>query len=131
MRLYLSGPINGRPNFVQEFREAEEQLLAAGYEVTNPTNVNACVAFDCWSKIYGGKTRYPKMQGAGMHTWECYMRFDIIALCECDAICMRPGWMKSAGSNLEYAIAVGLNMPAGCLDEWLERGNRNNEHHSR
>ncbi len=43
-------------------------------------------------------------------TWESYMRVDIIALMGCEAICLLPGWDRSAGAKCEYHLAQVLGM---------------------
>lgn len=36
---------------------------------------------------------------------------DLEIILRCDAMCMLPGWEKSAGANQEYALAVELGIP--------------------
>jgi len=42
--------------------------------------------------------------------WIDYMRADIKALVDCDAILMLPDWEESDGAKLELLIAQGLKM---------------------
>jgi len=42
--------------------------------------------------------------------WIDYMRADIKALVDCDAILMLPDWVESDGAKLELLIAQGLKM---------------------
>jgi len=44
------------------------------------------------------------------YKWIDYMRADIKALVDCDAILMLPDWNTSDGAKLELQIAQGLNM---------------------
>ena len=87
-RVYLSGPMTGMPglNFAA-FNAAAAMLRAEGVEVVNPAEI---------------KLANP--------TWEACMRADIKALCDCDAICLLPGWEQSKGSHLELHLAhrIGL-----------------------
>ncbi len=90
-RLYLAGPMSGydEHNF-PEFNRVAALLRAEGYEVFNPAE-NA-----------DGDVRQPR---------SFYMRKDIPALMDCDAIAVLPNWQKSRGACLEMWIAIDLDMP--------------------
>lgn len=87
-RVYLSGPITGKPALNKPaFDLAEVMLKASGYRVINPFEV----------------APNPK-------TWEEAMREDIAALLTCEAIALLPGWESSRGAKLERHIALQLGM---------------------
>lgn len=44
-------------------------------------------------------------------SWEDCLRYDLIWVCQCNAIALLPGWEGSAGSLLELAVAKALGMP--------------------
>ncbi len=90
-RLYLAGPMSGyaEHNF-PEFNRVAALLRADGYEVFNPAE-NA-----------DGGVRRPR---------SFYMRRDIPALMDCDAIATLPDWQQSRGACLEMWIAIDLDMP--------------------
>ncbi len=90
-RLYLAGPMSGyaEHNF-PEFNRVAALLRAEGYEVFNPAE-NA-----------DGGVRRPR---------SFYMRRDIPALMDCDAIAALPDWQQSRGACLEMWIAIDLDMP--------------------
>jgi len=90
-RLYLAGPMSGyaEHNF-PEFNRVAALLRAEGYEVFNPAE-NA-----------DGGVRRPR---------SFYMRRDIPALMDCDAIAALPNWQQSRGACLEMWIAIDLDMP--------------------
>jgi len=96
MRIYVAGPMTGRPdlNFAA-FNAESARLRALGYEVVNPAEVNPD------------------------HTmsWKECMRRDIADLVKCDAVQLLPGWEDSRGANLEHDIAFRLGLqvfhPAG------------------
>ena len=44
------------------------------------------------------------------HTWECYLRHDLVAMLACDAVAMLDGWETSHGARLEHATAVACGM---------------------
>lgn len=90
MKVYISGPMIGLPdNNIPAFNAVEEQLRAAGHEPVNPA-----------------KLHEPDVVKSHAE----FMRVDIAALCECDAITMLPGWGKSRGATLEYRVAVGIGL---------------------
>jgi hypothetical protein len=89
LRLYLSGPMSGLPglNF-PAFHEAASQLRAAGYQVTNPAEINPDSTM----------------------SWEQCMRADIKALCDCDVLALLDGWQRSAGAHVELNLAHRLGL---------------------
>jgi hypothetical protein len=94
MTVYISGPITGNPNYNDNFIKAERALQAAGYETVIPVTIGAAL-----EKRLG---RVP--------TWEEYMREDIKALMDCDAIFMLDGWLSSDGAKLEYQLSVEVGI---------------------
>jgi len=97
--IYISGPMTGLPelNF-PAFHEAAQALQKAGFNVINPARIDPGV---------------PNPQ------WHHYMRADIRALCDCDAMALLPGWMNSKGAHLEVHLAHRLELQIGTVDEWL------------
>ena len=89
MRIYVAGPMTGRPelNF-PAFHAAAAELRALGHHVENPAEINADPAAK----------------------WLDCMRADIARLVTCDAVHMLPGWEKSRGANVEHGLAVGLGL---------------------
>jgi hypothetical protein len=89
MKVYLSGKITGLPESRAraQFRKAQLKMLQIGFEVVNPLTI---------------EHNHDK-------TWESYMRTDIAAMMQCDAIYMLPGWDISRGAKLEYNLAKELN----------------------
>ena len=89
-KIYISGPISGHriEERIKTFQQAEEMLIAAGYEVKNPF-----------------KNGLPQSASTNEH-----MRADLKMLLECDEIFMLDKWNHSAGRFVEFAVAVS----AGC-----------------
>ena len=87
MVVYVSGPMTGyaESNY-PAFREVTNRLRMAGFTVVCPTEV----------LIDGGVS------------YEEYLRADIKALCDCNAIYLLPNWFNSKGAKLEYKIASAL-----------------------
>lgn len=90
MKIYLAGKISGRPlgEAQQHFLIQAAELRAKGHEVVNPFELHET---------------YDK-------EWHEFMRTDIKALCDCDAIVMLYGWWNSKGAKLEHYIAEQLGM---------------------
>ncbi len=87
MKVYISGPMTGVKDYNrQAFKAAEEKIKAMGYEVVNPC----------------------KLDHSGNGKWEEYMRTDIKALMDCDAIYMLKGWEDSNGAIIELKLALDL-----------------------
>lgn len=88
MKVYISGQITGLDNFAELFEQAQIELELQGHEVINPV----------------------KIEHNHDKTWRSYMKNDIKALCDCDAIYMLPNWCKSSGARLENHIALRLGL---------------------
>jgi hypothetical protein len=84
MRVYISGPMTGIPEYNRAaFLSAEGALRSRGYDVENPWRLGAVEDWDRFD----------------------YMRRDIPAMTSCDAIYMLPGWLRSWGAKREYLVA--------------------------
>ena len=98
MKLYISGPITGVPNYQENFITAEAILKQTGHEVINPCTVVL----------------------ADNATWEDYMKADISLMLTCGGVAVLPGWEASAGARLEIDIAQRLNMPIKDVYGWIK-----------
>jgi hypothetical protein len=112
MKVYISGPITGltESEYTENFARAEAFVISEGHEAVNPVKVQACVTEDCFKpgdKV--GAQSAVKDDGSYLHSWQCYMKHDLIAMFECDAILMIPGWESSRGAQLELDIATRLD----------------------
>lgn len=98
-KIYISGPITNVENWQENFIAAEKELLELKkpIAVVNPLRISERIEKDF---ALAGRTP----------SYSDYMREDIKALAECDAICLLPGWGKSKGANVEYKIALSLNL---------------------
>lgn len=122
--LYIAGPIFGIENAEQAFYDAEDHLGNLGYTIVNPLTIGNGdhSATLCWIRAYGKRTRYPEMrQDTSLHTWECYMKYDLAELLKCDGVALLPGWESSSGAFLEFTVARTLNMPCAPVSEWACR----------
>ena len=88
-RAYISGKITGMEKDAYElFEAAEREVIALGYLPVNPFKLNH---------------DHDK-------SWRAFMRRDIKALCDCEAIYMLDNWRQSPGANIELDIANHLEM---------------------
>ena len=88
---YLSGPMTGLPDYNRSaFDEVAKDLREKGYAVFSPAEV-------------GHRDQIMS------RSW--YMRKDIQALLQCDAVMMLPNWEQSEGAKLEFEIAKQLELP--------------------
>lgn len=89
-RIYIAGPISGHDLTERKaaFKTAENFFLDNGFEVVNPMEL---------------PHNHDK-------SWESYMRECIAALVICDSIALIEGYESSTGAQLEYTIALALNM---------------------
>ena len=88
MKTYISGAITGTTDYMERFERAEQLLKAQGREVVNPT----------------------KLPHKHDKTWESYMREDIKALVECEAIYILKHWGVSRGAVIEFRLALELDL---------------------
>ena len=93
MRIYISGPITGRPrqDYLHHFIRVEMKLKAAGYEVLNPATMNMLMPHKS--------------------THEDYMKVSLAELSICDAIYLLDGWRDSEGAWEEFIYAALHNIP--------------------
>jgi hypothetical protein len=92
MKIYISGPITGldTEQAKSNFQQAEDYLRSIGcHQVINPM------------KIHPENNAY---------TWHQYMRADLKALMDCDAIFMLPNWDQSRGAKIEKRLAEDIEI---------------------
>lgn len=93
MKLYLAGPMRGRPeqNF-PAFREGAERLRRLGHTVWSPAE-------------YDLQHGYDPVSDPEPALVNC-MKHDLAALLECDGVALLPGWKHSTGAQLEAHVAL-------------------------
>lgn len=103
MRVYVSGPISSETNVNRAERKARfnrcEAWIRANipeWDIVNPTSLTACDSK--WCGIDDG------------HSWQCWLKYDLIALLECDAIAFLPEYEISKGAQLELLVAEAMGL---------------------
>lgn len=94
--LYILGPMTALKG---THREAAAQLLAAGYNVIDPT----------------------AEPGVG---WQNWFKFALSCLPDVDGVVLLPGTTRGRGGKLLTEIAFELGLPIHTAAAWLERAAR-------
>lgn len=104
MRLYVAGPMTGKPEWNHpEFDRVTALLREAGYEVVSPAEMDR-----------------EAPEPLGTLSWEEAMKRDIAAICtRVDGIAVLPGHEQSRGARLETLIARKLKMPVLTYRSWV------------
>lgn len=91
MKIYLSGPMTGLPDFnYPAFEEKAKELRALGHEVKNPTEHDYNVSALPLREAFADYTDY---------------------ICkEADAVYLLSGWHKSHGAKIEHDLASYLGL---------------------
>lgn len=93
MKIYVAGPMRNFPEYnFPAFHEATATLRRLGHDVFNPAERDLQDGFD------------PTIDKALPLTY--YMRIDLPAVCESDAVVVLPGWQLSQGANIEVFVAM-------------------------
>lgn len=88
--IYIAGPMTGYPQHnYPAFEAAAGDLRALGFRVVSP------------HELHDDDMGRP---------FDWYLRRDLKALVECDAIALLPGWQDSRGASLEHHVAVALGL---------------------
>ena len=103
MRVYLSGPITGVPDYKDRFQTAADLILAEGNTVVNPANMDM---------VIDGELTHKQIMEMDIRLMEC-----------CDAVYMLPGWENSKGAKREHAEAMIRRMKVRYLED-REEGKR-------
>lgn len=93
-KCYISGKITGLPigDAIANFNKASQSALFLGYEPINPMNIQP-------------DGDEPKNDN---EKWSWFMKADIKAMMDCDAILMQDNWQDSKGAIVEHDLARSL-----------------------
>ena len=100
MKIYIAGPMSGRPEFdYPAFFRAADALAAVGHEPINPARAEG---------------------REGCKTWLDYMRAALRDIADADAVALLSGWGESRGATIERNLAASLDLPVRPLEAWME-----------
>jgi NTP pyrophosphatase (non-canonical NTP hydrolase) len=100
-KVYIAGPMRGYPRYnFDAFFAAEERIRKElGWDVISPARIDVELGFD------------PDIEhNIDRDMLNTFIKRDVDAICQCDAIVLLPGWEKSTGTKAEIAIALFLGM---------------------
>jgi hypothetical protein len=101
MKIYVAGPMTGKPLFnFPQFDMVSERLRAAGHEVISPADLTR----QTWAErgiVFDPSLPPEKHEPTD---YALYMRNDIQAVMDVDALVLLDGWEKSRGASMEVAI---------------------------
>lgn len=105
MRLYISGPMSGIPEFnAPMFDRVAQHYIDQGYEVINPVTLD---------EMWGMPDEASDLEPGGVPSPEAhraFMRRDLPMVAGCDGIVMLPGWWGSKGANAELFVALASGL---------------------
>lgn len=112
MRVYIAGPMTGRPAYnVEAFQAAAYLWGLDGHDVVTPFECNSVV----WRRHHG--------RDFDPHTDRCewgdpvlreMFAEDVKALASAETVAFLAGWEQSKGARMEHALATTLGIP--CVD---------------
>jgi hypothetical protein len=112
MKLYVAGPMRGKPKFnFTKFDEVCARIRKAGHVAIGPQELDRLCGLDENTMRDGDVT--PQMI-------RNFMRRDtLMILDEAEGVCVLDGWELSSGARAEVALALMLRLPV--FDEYLRR----------
>ena len=121
MKIYLAGPMRGKPfyNF-EEFFRIEQVLITQGHEVVNPARMDVewlkanMEVDDDWEWDKTPEEEFMKI--CEVFTLDECLKRDIEAITHCEAIVLMGDWKRSEGANKELNVSKMINIPAF---EWI------------
>lgn len=107
MRLYLSGPMRGRPEFnFPAFDAATAMLRGLGHRVFSPAEADRTEGFDPAGMEGTGE----ELEAAGFDIPEAMARDIYHIVTEVDGVGLLPNWHLSKGCLLEAAVATSCGL---------------------
>lgn len=118
-RLYVAGPMRGRPDFnFPAFDAAAVQLRAAGYDVFSPAERDREAHGDGVNASATGDLADFEAKGGSLRD-ALHADTEFISL-HADGIALLDGWEQSKGAQAEVALAIALGLETATVDLWLE-----------
>lgn len=111
MKVYLSGPMSGIPQFnIPEFERVTGRLRAMGWEVLSPHELDGVVLNDASKSADGDIDAFEKKTGV---TWGDLLARDVKLIADegVEGVVNLAGWEKSRGARLENYVALLCKLP--------------------
>lgn len=109
-RVYIAGPMTGKPQYnFPAFDYAAAQWRGAGWDVVSPADLTR----EYWRERFGEEfdpTNPDPRIAAGGDIYDEFLRWDVRAIAECNAIALLPGWETSKGVAKELTVARVLKL---------------------
>lgn len=107
MKIYLAGPMRGKPEFnFPTFFKAAKMLRDEGHEVFSPAERDISVLGDFYKGNTSGDEEKAAQQGFSLRE---ALAADMKYIAEeADTIALLPGWESSSGARAEHALSVAL-----------------------
>lgn len=101
MKIYLSGPMRGYAQYnYPAFHHYAKTIRSKGHVVISPAEMDLEIDK---TDIHSVTADTPPP-----YSFSHYMKRDLPAICDCEAIATMPGWEKSQGATLEVYVARKL-----------------------
>lgn len=102
--IYIAGPMRGYPEYnFPAFDRAAREWRRAGWRVVNPAELDRVNGMSEFTPLPEDPAEAKKLLR------EVFSR-DLLALLQCDAIALLPGWANSKGAYLEHHLATFLDL---------------------
>jgi Domain of unknown function (DUF4406) len=111
MKIYLAGPMRGRPQFNRgAFRRWTETLRAEGHEIFSPQEHSETMFGRAVTDNPGGDER--RIAGGDpLALSRTLFAYDLSWICShADAVALLPDWQESRGASAEAAVARALRI---------------------
>jgi hypothetical protein len=100
VKLYIAGPMRGKPNWnFDEFNTVAQRLRAMGHQVFNPAEIA-----QAWGYCEG------KQDGECRDHLKHVLIGDMACILACDGIVLLDGWRESRGSTVEVSMGQFLGL---------------------
>lgn len=108
-RLYISGPMTGKPdNGWGAFADARNALCNAGFQVLDPHD------------LVPGALSHKEAMLLCINSFTDHMWRDNRPKSWFDGLALLDGWEQSEGAKLEKAVAEACGIPVKTVDEWIK-----------
>lgn len=119
MKLYIAGPMTGRPNFnFPAFDCAVASLTYQGFECVSPADLDE---YGTRKLAINSPDGSPGSGGSGDQTWGDFLARDVKVIADVvDGVALMPEWETSKGARLEAFICRHVGKPVFYITNYYE-----------